>query len=105
VYSFFAAKTINRDYGEDLGSDEERSIESKDLRKNDVSDLFDVTEEARRPREPGQLENLRDLLANTVSVPLSSGTWTVSVDNEKIVEFLTTPKQGLFIDRSPRLVT
>ena len=41
VYLFFAATTMNRDYGEELGSDEERSIESEDLVKDDVSDLFD----------------------------------------------------------------
>jgi hypothetical protein len=58
-----------RDYGEDVGSEETRSIESEDLRKDDVSDLFDESEEIRRPKEPGQLENPRDLSANTGSVP------------------------------------
>ena len=58
-----------RDYGEDVGSEETRSIESEDLAKDDVSDLFDETEEVRRPKEPGQLENPRDLSANTGSVP------------------------------------
>ena len=61
---------MNRDYGEDVGSEETRSIESEDLAKDDVSDLFDETEEVRRPKEPGQLENPRDLSANTGSVPL-----------------------------------
>ena len=61
---------MNRDYGEDVGSEETRSIESEDLRKDDVSDLFDETEEIRRPKEPGQLENPRDLSANTGSVPI-----------------------------------
>jgi hypothetical protein len=46
-----------RDYGEDVESEETRSIESEDLAKDDVSDLFDETEEVRRPKEPGQLEN------------------------------------------------
>ena len=59
-----------RDYGEDVGSEETRSIESEDLAKDDVSDLFDETEEVRRPKEPGQLENPRDLSANTGSVPI-----------------------------------
>jgi hypothetical protein len=49
--------------------EEERSIESEDLRKDDVSDLFDETEEIRRPKELGQLENPRDLSDNTGSVP------------------------------------
>jgi hypothetical protein len=31
--------------------------------------LFDESEEIRRPKEPGQLENPRDLSANTGSVP------------------------------------
>ena len=35
-----------RDYGEDVGSEETRSIESEDLAKDDVSDLFDETEES-----------------------------------------------------------
>ena len=61
-----------RDYGEDVGSEETRSIESEDLRKDDVSDLFDESEEIRRPKEPGQLENPRDLSANTGSVPTHS---------------------------------
>ena len=60
---------MNRDYGEDVGSEETRSIESEDLAKDDVSDLFDETEEVRRPKEPGQLENPRDLSANTGGVP------------------------------------
>ena len=60
---------MNRDYGEDLGSDEERSIESEDLRQDDVSDLCDETEEIRRPKEPGQLENPGSLSTNTGSVP------------------------------------
>ena len=59
-----------RDYGEDVGSEEERSIESEDLAKDDVSDLLDETEEVRRPKEPGQLENPRDLSDNTGSVPI-----------------------------------
>jgi hypothetical protein len=59
-----------RDYGEEVGSDETRSIESEDLAKDDVSDLFDETEEVRRPKEPGQLENPRDLSANTGSVSI-----------------------------------
>jgi hypothetical protein len=62
---------MNRNYGEELGSDEERSIESEDLRKDDVSDLIDESEEIRRPKEPGQLENPRDLSADTGSVPVS----------------------------------
>ena len=57
-----------RDYGEDVGSEETRSIES-DLAKDDASDLFDETEEVRRPKEPWQLENPRDLSADTGSVP------------------------------------
>jgi hypothetical protein len=61
---------MNRDYGEDLGSEETRSIESEDLAKDDVSDLFDETEEARHPKEPGQLENPGSLSANTGSVPI-----------------------------------
>ena len=63
-----------RDYGEDVGSEETRSIESEDLRKDDVSDLFDESEEIRRPKEPGQLENPRDLSANTGSVPIDQYT-------------------------------
>jgi hypothetical protein len=35
--------------------------------------LFDESEEIRRPKEPGQLENPRDLSANTGSVPISHG--------------------------------
>jgi hypothetical protein len=61
---------MNRDYGEDVGSEETRSIESEDLAKDDVSDLFDETEEVRRPKEPGQLENPRSLSTDTGSVPL-----------------------------------
>jgi hypothetical protein len=66
---------MNRDYGKDLGSDEERSIESEDLRKDDVSDLLDETEEVRRPKEPGMDswhgEPMNtSLSANTGSVPL-----------------------------------
>jgi hypothetical protein len=60
---------MNRDYGEDVGSEETRSIESEDLRKDDVSDLLDETEEVRRPKEPGQLENPRSLSTDTGSVP------------------------------------
>jgi hypothetical protein len=56
-------------YGEDVGSEETRSIESEDLRKDDVSDLFDESEEIRRPKEPGQPGNPGDLSANTGSVP------------------------------------
>ena len=58
-----------RDYGEDVGSEETRSIESEDLAKDDVSDLFDETEEVRRPKEPGLPGNPRDLSDNTGSVP------------------------------------
>ena len=58
-----------RDYGEDVGSEETRSIESEDLRKDDVSDLFDESEEIRRPKEPGQPGNPGDLSADTGSVP------------------------------------
>jgi hypothetical protein len=61
---------MNRDYGEDVGSEETRSIESEDLAKDDVSDLFDETEEVRRPKEPGQLGNPRDLSASTGSVSM-----------------------------------
>jgi hypothetical protein len=62
---------MNLDYGEDLGSDEERRIESEDLHNDDVSDLFDKTEEVRRPKEPGgQLENPGSLSADTDSVPI-----------------------------------
>ena len=57
-------------YGEDVGSEETRSIESEDLRKDDVSDLFDETEEIRRPKEPGQPGNPGDLSADTGSVPI-----------------------------------
>ena len=59
-----------RDYGEDVGSEEERSIESEDLAKDDVSDLIDETEEVRRPKEPGQPGNPGSLSTNTGSVPL-----------------------------------
>ena len=59
-----------RDYGEDVGSEETRSIESEDLAKDDVSDLFDETEEVRRPKEPGLPGNPRDLSDNTGSVPI-----------------------------------
>jgi hypothetical protein len=58
-----------RDYGEDVGSEETRSIESEDLRKDDVSDLFDESEEIHRPKEPRQPGNPGDLSADTGSVP------------------------------------
>jgi hypothetical protein len=61
-----------RDYGEDVGSEETRSIESEDLAKDDVSDLFDETEEVRRPKKPGQLENPGSLSTNTGSVPMTT---------------------------------
>ena len=60
-----------RDYCEDVGSDETRSIESEDLAKDDVSDLFDETEEVRRPKEPRQPGNPGNLSADTGSVLLA----------------------------------
>jgi hypothetical protein len=35
-----AAVIMNRDHGDDLGSDEERSIELKDLAKDDIFDIL-----------------------------------------------------------------
>ena len=64
-----------RDYGEDVGSEETRSIESEDLRKDDVSDLFDESEEIRRPKEPRQPGNPGDLSADTGSVPTRLSIW------------------------------
>jgi hypothetical protein len=50
-----------------VGSEETRSIESEDLRKDDVSDLlqFDESEEIRHPKEPKQPGNPGDLSADT----------------------------------------
>ena len=59
---------MNRDYGEDVGSEETRSIarvRGSPEAKDDVSDLFDESEEIRRPKEPRQPGNPGDLSADT----------------------------------------
>jgi hypothetical protein len=53
--------------GEDVKSDEERSIESEDLQKDEISDLFDHSAE---DLEETSLENPSDLTtAPTLGVP------------------------------------
>ena len=50
-----------------MESEEERSIESVDLLRDDISDLIDETEEIRR--RPAEPENPDVLSTNTASVP------------------------------------
>ena len=58
---------MNRDTGDRVESEEERSIESVDLLRDDISDLIDETEEIRR--RPAEPENPDVLSNNTASVP------------------------------------
>jgi hypothetical protein len=61
--------------GEDVKSDEERSIESEDLQKDEISDLFDHSAE---DLEETSLENPSDLTtAPTLGVPQ----WFMQVDS------------------------
>jgi hypothetical protein len=59
---------MNRDTGDRVESEEERSIESVDLIRDDISDLFDESEEVRQ--DPTEPENPDVLSSNTASVPL-----------------------------------
>ena len=45
MFQPFALATMNRPTEEDVMSDEERSIESEDLQKDEISDLFDHSAE------------------------------------------------------------
>ena len=55
--------------GEDVMSDEERSIESEDLQKDEISDLFDHSAE---DREDSSRENPSDLTnAPALGVPVT----------------------------------
>ena len=93
---------MNRDTGDRVESEEERSIESVDLLRDDISDLIDETEEIRR--RPAEPENPDVLSTNTASVPIlnnSGRSQAGGQDNPDVeLEEETTDQRG-GIERGP----